>query len=391
MRWFVCRSSSLRPKASSLLAAFAVLALSASSAFATVIVLKNGKRIEGEIVERNTEQISIKVKGGKVEVYKVKEIDHLEEPPPPPVVSNDTGDAKVDARTKDYERRTNLKLAAVLTELVVVRGDHPQAELKQVADASEKAIRHFMDLFGCKPEECLHGERYGPARLEVQQFVREEGYLAFCDKVLREIRDRSVDDARLALMRRQRGFWVMTPRSMLAQYQGPSDLTTCVSAAVHKTSHVLLEGWKPSGDFRPWWLYEGLGCFQEFAVLQESRTYCVDLEKTAAYGSAGSPAADEEAKAKTESGWKQTVKRLLQKHDEKELGTLAKMALNELILIDVQQSWSLVDWLFATGKLKEFVGVYKDERELPETCRRVFQAVPAEVHERWRQWVLRTY
>src|SRR5207249_347414 len=110
-----------------------------------------------------------------------------------------------------------------------------------------------------------------------------EGYVTYCDKVLDRIRDETVSKERLAFMRRQRGLWVVSPRPMMAQYLGPSDLATELSAACHKTSHVLLTLWKPSGDFMPWWFYEGFATWQAFAALHESRTYCLELERPDEY------------------------------------------------------------------------------------------------------------
>jgi hypothetical protein len=379
-----------RAAASALLASL----LFAGDAFATTIVMKarkGGGRFEGEIVSRDDKKITLKLKDGKLQTFLVDDIDHLEEPPPPPVVVKETGDAKVDLRTKDYVKRLGFPITASLTELVVVRGDQSIEEMKRIGDAAQKTAEHFCKVFGCRPEEALIGERYGPARVEIFQFLREDAYSAFCDKVLAAIRDKSVDDARLALMKRQRGFWVVTPRSLMAQYQGPSDIFTSISAACHKTSHVLLEGWKQSGDFRPWWLFEGLATWQEFFVLGESRTYCLDLEKAAAYGTNATPGADEEAKALMEAAWKGSVKRMVHKRDEKEFGSLAKLSLNELNFPDVQQSWSLVDWLDRTGRLKEFVSTYKEERDLPAACTKVLNVPVSTAHEQWRAWVLGSY
>jgi hypothetical protein len=273
----------------------------------------------------------------------------------------------------------------------VVRGDHPLPELKRMAEAAEKTARHFLATFQCRPEDALPGDRYGPQRIEIFQFWKEEGYLAFIDKALTRLRDETVDDARLAFMRRQRGFWIVSPRALMAQYQGPSDIATSISNACHKTSHVLLTGWKPAGAFVPWWLYEGLASWQEFAVLGETRTYCIDLARPDDYARAGTPEADEAAKAKTEQGWRAKVKSLVGKRAEKDLGVLAKMALNEIVLVDVQQSWSVVDWLSRTGKLKDFVEAYKESRDLDAACRKCVDAPTSGAHEVWRQWVMKTY
>ena len=231
------------------------LALGAVADAAT-IHLKDGKDVVGEIVERTDKELKVKLASGKVQTIKTSDIKSIDEPPlpPPPVVSNETGDAPVDTQTKQYERWLDRPLATAVTELTVVRGDHPLTDLKRMSEATEKTARHFLQTFGAQPEEVLRGDRYGQVgRVQVFQFIKEEAYLNFCDKVLARIRDTTVDDARLAFMRRQRGFWIVTPRPMLAQYQGPSDFVTSVSAAVHKVSHEMLDLWKPAehnGTFR---------------------------------------------------------------------------------------------------------------------------------------------
>jgi hypothetical protein len=371
----------------------AALTLLAGTALGATIWLKDGKKVEGEIVSRTDKEIKVKLASGKTQTIDPADVKSIDEPipPPPKVVSNETGDAPVDARTKEYERWLDTPLATTATELVVVRGDHPLEELKKMADAAEKTARHFLQTFECQPADALRGDRYGPARIEIMQFWKEDGYLAFCDKVLARIRDETVDDARLAFMKRQRGFWIVSPRALTAQYQGPSDLVTSISGACHKVSHILLAGFKPSGSFVPWWLYEGLASWQEFAVLGETRTYCIDMARPADYARAGTPEADEAAKARTEQGWRGKVKALVGKRNEKELASLAKLTLNEIVLVDVQQAWSVVDWLHQTARLKQFVIEYKTTRDLDAACRTVLGVPASSAHEQWRAWVLRAY
>ena len=369
------------------------LCLLPATSLAATIYLKDGRKIEGEIVERTEKAIKVKLANGKFETVKPGDVKSIDEPPPPApkVVSNETGDAPVDSRSKEYERWMQTPLAVALTDLTVVRGDHPLEELKRIGEAAEKTARQFCTTFGCQPADALRDNRYGPGRIEIFEFWKEDGYLAFCDKVLARIRDELVDDARLALMRRQRGFWIMTPRTLMAQYQGPSDLATPISQACHKTSHVMLTGWKPSGTFMPWWLYEGLASWQQFAILGETRTYCLEPERPGDYTRGAVPDADEEAKARREDGWRTRVKRMVARRDEKDLARLGKMSLNELTLPEVQQAWSVVDWLHQTARLKEFVTAYKETRDLDAACRQVLSVPTAGAHDAWRNWVTRVY
>jgi hypothetical protein len=372
---------------------FVSLTLCAATALGATIYMKDGRKFEGEIVSRTDKEIKLKLADGKTKTLDPADVKSIDEPipPPPKVVSNETGDAPADRRTKEYERWLDSPLATATGEFVVVRGDHPVEELKRMAEACDKIAQHFLRTFECQPTDVLRGDKYGPARVDVLQFWKEDGYLAFCDKVLARIRDDTVDDARLAFLRRQRGFWIVSPRAVMAQYQGPSDLVTSISGACHKTSHVLLAGYKPSGSFMPWWLYEGFATWQLFAALGETRTYCLDLARPADYARAGSPEADEAAKARTEPGWRAKVKQRVSRRNEKEFAALGKMSLNELVLEDVQQSWSLVDWLHQTARLKQFVTEYKMTRDLDGACRTVFGVPTSAAHEQWRAWVLRAY
>jgi len=374
-------------------AALCVATMLAATAFGATVWLKDGRKFEGEIVSKTDAEVKLKLASGKIETFKRADIKSIDEPipPAPKATSNETGDATIDRRSREYERWLGTPLATATSDLTVVRGDHPVADLQRMADAAEKTARHFLATFQCKPEEAMPADRYGPMRVEIFQFWKEEGYVAFIDKALARIRDETVDDARLAFMKSQRGFWIMSPRALMAQYQGPGDLATSISNACHKTSHVLLAGWKPAGSFMPWWLYEGLASWQEFAVLGETRTYCLDLARPDGYSRPGTPEADEEAKAKTESGWREKVKALVGKRAEKELVALGKMSLNEIVLVDVQQSWSVVDWLFRTGKLKDFVAAYKESRDLNAACSKTLDAPASGAHEVWRQWVMKTY
>jgi hypothetical protein len=115
------------------------------------------------------------------------------------------------------------------------------------------------------------------------------------------------------------------------------------------------------------------------------------MARPADYARAGTPEADEAAKARTEQGWRGKVKALVGKRNEKELASLAKLTLNEIVLVDVQQAWSVVDWLHQTARLKQFVIEYKTTRDLDAACRTVLGVPASSAHEQWRAWVLRAY
>jgi hypothetical protein len=290
-------------------------------------------------------------------------------------------------QTKEYGRRLGFEIRTSVRVPFVVRGDHDQQELDRVADACARTLELFRVTLAADPAEILKPAQKGEAaRLEVFVFRREKEYLAFVDQVLARIRDESVNDARLALLRRQRGFFIVTPRPMVVQYQGPSDMATVLSQAVHKTSHVLLLSHRRAGAWMPWWLLEGFATWQEFGVLRESRVYCIEVARPAEYTKPGTPEADEAAKARMEAAWKKRLRELVESGKARDLRVLARLPLNELVLEDVIQSWSFVDWLVRERRFPSFVGAYKEKREFDAACEAALGAPPAGVEQRWRTW-----
>ena len=304
--------------------------------------------------------------------------------------------AEIAAATADYERRLGFELKVSVNGPFVVRGDHEQAELERVSDACARTLEHTRVVLGADPAEILRpglvrdgtGRYDATGRVEVFQFKREKEYLAFLDKVFLRIRDETVDDRRLALMRRQRGFFVMTPRPIIAQYQGPGELETVLAQAVHKTSHVLLLSWRQAGGWMPWWFLEGFAAWQEFGVLKESRVYCIEIDRPGGYAKTGTPEADEAAKARMEATWKKRLRELVDSEKARDLRVLSRLSLNEIVLEDVIQSWGVVDWLVRERKIRAFVLAYKEKRELDPTCEASLGAPAAGVEQRWRAWVL---
>jgi len=303
--------------------------------------------------------------------------------------------AEIAAATKEYERHLGFELRVSVRGPFVVRGDFEQADLDRVADVCARTLEHTRVVLGAEPAEILRpgavrdgtGRYDATGRVEVFQFKREREYLAFLDKVLVRIRDETVDDRRLALMRRQRGFFVMTPRPIIAQHQGPGEVETVLAQAAHKTSHVLLLSWRNAGSWMPWWFLEGFAAWQEFGVLRESRVYCIEVDRPGAYAKAGTPEADEAAKARMEAAWKKRLRELVESGKARDLRVLARLPLNEIVLEDVIQSWGFVDWLARERKLRPFIVAYKEKREFDAACETSLGAPPAGVEQRWRAWV----
>jgi len=377
----------------------------AADARADIVHMKDGSRVGGEVLSEGARLVRVRMNDGKVRTFRNEDIERIEKGVD---LTDEVDQAErdaafmpgldIDARKRVREEAARfggpmgIKLEAAARPFAWVFGDHRQLELSQVADAVQQTVEDFCDVFGCDVADAVPGRRVGePGAFYCFQFVQEPAYLKFIDKVFDRMRDGSVDDARLALMRRQKGFWIMTPRPLMARYRGPGTQQTIVSNASHQASHALLLMYMPAGDWMPWWLLEGFATWQEIRLTGFNLTYCIEVARPGEYAKEATPDADELAKAKIAEKWRRDVKRLVHARDDKEFGTLAKLSLNEIVLGDVQQSWSVVDWLDRQGKLVRFVLAYKDTRTLEGAYREALDTDPVLARQKWRDWVKKTY
>jgi hypothetical protein len=70
------------------------------------------------------------------------------------------------------------------------------------------------------------------------------------------------------------------------------------------------------------------------------------------------------------------------------LPTLALRSLNELVYEDVMQSWSIVDWLWRTRKLKDFIAASKEKRQIEPTCEAALGKSAGAADHAWQAWAL---
>lgn len=384
-----------------LAAAFCVMA----AGHADILHMKDGTRVGGEILSESKALVRVRMNDGKVRTFRHSDIERIEkgvdleaevdqserDRPFMPGLDEDTR-VKVREEAERFAGPMRVKLDAAARPFAWVFGDHPQHELSQVAEAVQQTVDDFCDVFECEPEEVLPG-RYAnqPGQFYCFQFQQEPAYLRFVDKVFDRMRDESVNDERLKLIKRQKGFWIMTPRPLMARYRGPGTQQTIVSNASHQASHALLLMWMPAGDWMPWWLLEGVATWQEIRLTGHNLTYCLEVARPDDYVDEGTPDADELAKAKIAEKWRRHVKRLVRSGDDKNLATLAKLSLNEILFADVQQSWSVVDWLDRKGELKRFVIAYKNARTIDGAFRDAMDMEVEQAYQEWRAWVKKTY
>jgi hypothetical protein len=386
-------------------ALLAVCLLSFGAAHADIVHLKDGRRIGGEVLSEGSRLVRVRMSDGKTRTFKTSDVERIEKgvdldtdvdlaerdaPFMPGLSEQDRKNVREEADR--FGSPMNAKLAAAARTNAWVFGDHPQQELSEVAQAVQETVEDFIDVFGCDIDAVLPGRYAGkPGQFYVFQFEQEPAYLKFIEKVFDRMRDETVNDERLALMRRQKGFWIMTPRPLMARYRGPSTQATICANASHQASHALLLMYQPAGGWMPWWLLEGVATWQEIRLRGHNLTYCIEVARPDDYAKEGTPDADEMAKAKTAERWRRDVKKRVRGRDDKDFEALARMSLNEIILEDVQQSWSVVDWLDRQGKLVKFVAAYKEYRTLEGAFRHALDTDPVLAHQTWREWVKAHY
>jgi hypothetical protein len=360
--------------------------------WADVVILKDGSRIEGTVIERTERVIRIRTAAGRVRNVRLADVKKVEtdsETLPPKSEKDDSADDPRHVDTKRFEEKLERKLNVVSKPHVLIRGDHDHDELQTAADSAEMTVLHFEETFECDASKILPGRSGYAGLIEVWQFRQEKGYLQFMDRIFDEQRDRKViDDERFKMMRQNRGFWNTTPEGRIGGYQGPSPIEGVVANVSHKTSHVLLDLWKNKHWKRPWWLYEGLATWQEMQITGVSRTYCLEPATPGDYSREGTGEADELAKAQTAKLWLEHIRKKVKARDERDLKVLGRLGLNELNRDEVIQAWSVVDWLASRRKLKAFVEALKDDQDLDAALKSTLELDTAAAHEKWREWVL---
>jgi len=268
---------------------------------------------------------------------------------------------------------------------------YAQAETKKLALAAEAGWSEFATVFGVKPEERLLDTLFAktpqaePGRCRVVVLEREPQYQKFLDAFLRLQPEakKLLSPERIALMRRQKGFYMVDPDCWVVGYQFPNPQEQMRNNVVHKASHVLLMRWRYTGTRPGWWLLEGFAEFQEVNQFGKCDVYCI----TAGHGD---PAG--EAKWVGES-WKAVAKRLAATRGDRGLKDLAFAALNDLTPYDLVKSWSVVHYLVALDREKfaRLVHDLKKGVEPDAAFRGVYGAEMKEMDDRWREYVRRTY
>jgi hypothetical protein len=263
-----------------------------------------------------------------------------------------------------------------------------QAATAQVLQDAEKAYQEFAGIFAVQPGERLFDDPFNrkARRCTIVVLEKEAQYSKFLDGLLRFHVDlkKVLRPERVDLMRKQKGFYLVDPDCWIVGYQFPHPPEQMRHAVVHKLSHVMLfrRGFK--GVAWPnWWLVEGLGSLQEVSAFGNVQSYCI----TTGYGE---PAAGDKFIGES---WKAEAKRLVATGGDRRAAEIFPRGLNDLEPLDLVKSWSFVHYLVAVDREKfaRTTALLKTGVPATEAIEKVYGATAAEMDDRWREFVKRTY
>lgn len=282
-----------------------------------------------------------------------------------------------------------IEVNVVTSPHVAAVGPYTVEELKSLCDAAEETYAQFVKIFG----DAGATELVGGAEVDSDQTRMVVVYAKRAieyQKVVDGMQERYPQDMpadRVKLMKRQKGFYVVYPSVAIVGYQMPNPFEQVRASVVHKTSHALLMRLNYTADFYPWWLIEGLGTYQEIAILGKCDTYCVTA------GGYASPEDDAKQKWAGANEFKSLVKTQVMGLSDKDLILLSKSGLNELDFRDLAKCWSLVEWLTSKHR-KEFLDLVdnlKAKMEFADAVERAFGMPPEKLDKEWHDYVRANY
>ncbi|MCU0725012.1 MAG: hypothetical protein MUE73_04355 [Planctomycetes bacterium] len=298
---------------------------------------------------------------------------------------------ELDARelTDRFTDVLRIEVKVSLTPHFAVVGTYDDAELKILADAAEATYRQFGSVFAVDPRDNLvegREEDEGNPRCLVLYTKKALDYVRFVDWMM-ERYPQDMPASRANLMKQQKGFYFVYPGCYVAGYQFPNTFQQVRASIVHKLSHVLLQRVFYTGNWWPWWLIEGLGTWQEIALLGQCDTYCITDQ---GYGVQGGDPAQKWAGL---SRWKEVVKSMVTGLTDPSLIELSKKGLNELDFRDLAKCWSLCEWLIAQNRDKfvRLVQELKAQKSIVEATEGAFGISPEQLDKQWRDYVRANY
>jgi hypothetical protein len=281
-------------------------------------------------------------------------------------------------------------LTVAMSERFSVASYYNQADTDQILADAEKAYGEFAALYGVKPGDRMFDDPFNrrKARCTVVVLQKEPQYQKFLDGLLRFHADlaKVLRPERVALMRKQKGFYLVDPDCWIVGYEFPFPKEQMRHTVVHKLSHVMLVRCTPfkGMNWLGWWLLEGLGEMQEVGAFGTCQVYCA----TTGYGEK-----PPDAKAIGES-WKAEVKKMVVSGGDRRLQDVVVMGLNDLEPWDLVKCWSFVHFLASLDqeKLRALTLLLKSGKvPASEAFQKVYDASLDQMDTRWREFVKKTY
>jgi len=136
----------------------------------------------------------------------------------------------------------------------------------------------------------------------------------------------------------------------------------------------------------PEWLAEGFAEYVEIVKSGESNVHCTT--KTT-YGDRGGEIAE---KASSSKNWKDLLKESVIAGEDTPFDGMKNLDLNSLDFLHLSKSWSLLDWWIET-KRPEFLKFLKNLKTMKqdEAMKDAFGLTTAEMDEKWREYVKKSY
>ncbi|MEN8149006.1 MAG: hypothetical protein ABFS86_04240 [Planctomycetota bacterium] len=288
-----------------------------------------------------------------------------------------------------YEGIMEREVNVALTKHFAVVGTYEEAELDQIAQAAEQTFDQFVEIMGVKsPKSMFRGSEVDRTRtrMHVVYSKRAMEYQRLVNALVKRYPE-DITEARAALYRKQKGFYLVFPSCAVIGYQMPNTFEQVQASVIHKTSHVMLMKYRYRAGFFPWWLIEGLGTYQEIAALGHCDTYCI---------TEGGYAVQEGETSNKWAGmarWKEVVKQQVNGLSDKSFRKLARSGLNELDFRDLAKCWSFVEWCVSRHKVefRKLVANLKKKQKFEKAMENAFGKAHEHVEKEWRDYVRSTY
>ena len=265
-----------------------------------------------------------------------------------------------------FKEQSGLRLTVTLTPRMAFISDLNPRSCVASAQQCEDLLRKMEKIFGCDKFAFTTAE---DTRFFI--FQRREGYLAFLDKVYKEM----FPDADLYLCKKAMGFHhCQEPSMSFGDYSMMRSQSGMDHHVVHTYAHFLLSR---LGGFKrlPVWQEEGFAAWCETLQLRQPETYCFAYEaKDVDIG----------------SNRKRFLQEGIRKNRLCQLPTLDRLSLDGYELAHYFMSWSIVNMLIdrSPENFVTFIEAQKGGDSTEEALIKAYDYNWPKLYEVWKRYVL---